>query len=158
MSTPSALTNNIATTPPSRRAVIVDVNVPHIEALGCRIQRFAGERGWVEMACRPWQTLSPRDPSKVVAENMPYSGFVPVLPGTRAFFGRNGKFTGVLVYLPEGITVCDLMEIYDQALNDFQIAYRLVPSPVTGEPALLFLAPGETGEVVNELPDLSLPF
>lgn len=132
--------------------------VPRIEGFESITQKYGDERGWDERGAAPWQTLSPKDASKVTEDLMSSRNFEPLLLGTTAFFGKGDRLAAILVTLPNDITVGKLMETYEDAMKHYEIAYKLVNVPPKGTPGLLFLAPGETGEVVNEITDPDLPF
>jgi len=148
--------DTLTSTPATVRAPTVIV--PHIEGLESYTRMFARERDWDEVHCEPWQSLSPSDPNSVSTMLAPYGAFQHHLPNTSAYFGHEGRLTGILVTLPDGATVREVMETYEDAMKYYKIAYRLVSIPPEGTPGLLFLAPGETGEAVNEIKDPSLPF
>lgn len=152
-------TSPVTTTIPSNAPLsTTDFIVPAIEGLESHIQRFARERNLEEVPPFAWQKLSPLDSNKFAEQLCPYSGYEPLLPGTTAFLGRDGNPAGVLVRVPNGIGIHKILETYEDAIRYFKIVYRLVTVPPKATPGLLFLAPGETGEVVNDIPDPNLPF
>ena len=84
-----------------------------------------------------------------------YGQHSPSLKGADTFL-RNpdtGKPAAIRVVLDETATAWQIMQDYEEAMVHYNIACKFVRVYPKGTPGLLFLAPGETGDVVKQVTD-----
>lgn len=100
------------------------------------------------------------DRSAVDQDMEEYGLHSPTLKGARAYF-RNpdtGKPAAIGADLDDKATPWQIMQDHEEAMVHYNIACRFVRVYPKGTPGLLFLAPGETGDVVKQVTDPDHPF